>query len=174
MCRRPHGFSSLRNEEGFTLVEVLVALVLLGTLVLVVWAASFTGGRTLERISSGIHRNVELLEIDSAIRWHARRIIIPSWLAVPKSEGKRQRLSIPWLDGRQDKSLTLAAQNGALLIDDGGQPTSFPDVTEALMDVAPPVDGAGPALIVSFRCAGGTPVTVIASLGAVPFPLVGQ
>lgn len=174
MWRRPRRFSLLGNEEGFTLVEVLVALALLGTLALVVWAASFSGGRTLERISSGIHRNLELLEIDSTVRSYARRIDIPYWLAVPKLEGKSQRLSIPWLDGSQDKSLTLAAQNKALFIDDGVQPASFPDVTEALMEVAQPVDGAGPALIVSFRLAGGTPVTIIASLGAAPFPLVGQ
>jgi hypothetical protein len=150
-----------------------VALALLGTLVLVVGAASVSGGRTLEKISSGIRRNAEILRIDSTLRGCAQRIVVPYWLSGPAYEGTDRGLSISWLDGSQAKSLSLSLQNGSLVVDDGSQATSFPGVADARMEIASPDQGAAPALILTIRLEGADPFKVIASLGAVSFPVVG-
>ena len=149
-----------------------MALALLGTLVLVVWAASFSGGRALEKISSGIRRNAEILQIDSTLRDGARRILIPYWASGPTYVGTDRSLSVSWLDGSRDKSLALALQNGSLVVDDGIQAASFPDVADARIEVAPPGPGAVPALILTIRITGADPFKVVAPLGGVSFPVV--
>lgn len=149
-----------------------MALALLGTLVLVVWAASFSGGRTLEKVSSGIRRNAEILRMDSTLRGCAQRIVVPYWLSGPELEGTDRSLSISCLDGSPEKSLALALRNGSLVVDDGSQATSFPGVVDARMGVASPGQGAAPALILTIRLKDGDPFKIVASLGGASFPVV--
>ncbi len=166
-------YSRPESEEGFTLVEVLVALVLLSTLSLVVWAASFTGGRTLSKISAGISHNVELLEIDSAVRSYAQRVTLPYWLAGAKAESSDGGLSLPYLDGNPGLFLTLAFHDGMLTFGDGTQSVSFPDVQEARMEVSPPSEGAASALTLIVKIKRGPEIRIVAPLGGVPFPVAG-
>ncbi len=165
-------FSTWKSERGFTFPEVLVSLALLGALSLIVFAAFFTGDRTLRKVSAEISRNSELLEISSTLRSFAQRVCLPYWSADPAAAGVKDALSVPYVDGSKDRLLNVSFQNRTLTVGDGIQTVSFADVAEAHVELSSPAQGAAPAVLLTLRLADGDPLRIVAPLGGVPFPLV--
>ena len=161
------------NEQGFTLVEVLVALALLSTLGLFVWAAAASGEKSLRRIVDGIRRYAEILELDAVVRSYAQRVLTPYWLPAPRSEISPGSLSVSYLDGSEEAALQISFRGQTLSVGDGAHNAEFQGVQDARMEIttAPP-QGAS-ALKLTVRLGGRQPVTILAALGGRPFPLVG-
>ena len=168
--RFPWRFRRFGREDGFTQVEVLVALAVLGALSLLVWASSSAAGRTLQRVSRGTAQNAELLRLDSVLRVQAARILTPYWLPRPKTNRATAGLSLFFLDGDESSCLTLSYEQGVLRIMDGKTESRFPGIHEARMEVVP-ANGACPdSLVVAVQLDGREKVTFVAQLGGVPLP----
>jgi len=161
------------NEEGFTLVEVLVALALLSTLGLFVWAASASGEKSLRRIADGVRRSAEILELDAVVRSYAQRVLTPYWLQAPRLELSPGSLSVSYLDGSQDTALQISFGGQTLTVGDGVHRVEFKGVQDARMEITSATPQGASALKLTVRIAGPQPVTILAALGCRPFPLVG-
>jgi prepilin-type N-terminal cleavage/methylation domain-containing protein len=161
------------NEEGFTLAEVLVALALLSTLGLFVWAASASGEKSLRRIADGVRRNAEILELDAVVRSYAQRVLTPYWLQGPRSERAPGSLSVSYLDGSEDAALQISFGSQTLTVGDGVHSVEFKGVQDARMEITSATPQGASALKLTVRIGGAQAVTILAALGGRPFPLVG-
>jgi prepilin-type N-terminal cleavage/methylation domain-containing protein len=162
----------LSNDAGFTLAEVLAALVLLSTIALFLAAGFTTGGRSLRRVADGARRNAELLELDSVVRSYAQRILTPYWLRGPRFEQAPGALTISYLDGSEQASLRIFFRSGTLTVGDGINNVRFDGVEDAQMEIAPARERGAPVLRLTVHLGGPQPLIILAALGGKPFPLV--
>jgi prepilin-type N-terminal cleavage/methylation domain-containing protein len=160
------------DDAGFTLAEVLAALALLSMLALFVATGFVTGDRSLRRVSDGARRNAELLELDSVVRSYAQRVLTPYWLQGPRSSRSPGTLSISYLDGSEEAAMQISFQAGILTVGDGIENVRFEGIQDAQMEIVPARERGAQVLKLIVRLCGPQPVTVLAALGAKPFPLV--
>jgi len=147
--RRTIGPASRPGEEGFTLLETLVAMVVLSALGVGAWVAVAVAWRSVERIRAGSRAGAEVLRLDDRLRACAGRVRPPWWGGEPALEtgGGEPALEagsawrIACLDGDPGKFLILSWRDGVLSIDDGAiitRHTGFADV-----GCSPALDGTG-------------------------------
>jgi prepilin-type N-terminal cleavage/methylation domain-containing protein len=153
------------GEEGFTLLETLVALVVLSVLGIGAWTAVSVAWRSVERVHAGSRAGAEVLRLDDRLRACAGRVRPPWWGGEPVLEVVGDTWRVSCLDGDPGTVLTLSWRDGVLSIDDGGTRTrhrGFADV-----ELASARDGAGVPFGVELSCAADPlgRFTIIASFG---------
>ena len=77
--RRITRWSSRKNEQGSTILEVLVALSILSTLGIGAWHAAGVSLRQAGRLRSSLISGARTLQLDDQLRSKATRIIPPYW-----------------------------------------------------------------------------------------------
>ena len=159
--------SSRASEEGFTLLETLVAMVVLSAIGIGVWAAVTVSSQSVTRSRASGRAAAELLQIDDRLRACVSRVCAPWWSPAPTIQGGGGSWSIPYLDGAADRSLGISWKDAALLIDDGATVSRYPGFTSA--SVAPALDADrrpfGVELALEGRYLGR--VTIVARFGSV-------
>lgn len=131
MSRRWRTSSSLDGEAGFTLIEVIVALVLTGLLVAVGTEGVRIAVRATNRTLSAARFDSTELLFDGVIR-HALTGFPPAfWRRPPRltREGNTFLIDDPKMDRGYRVRLRLSAGNG-LLVSYGGTTALIPNVTE--------------------------------------------
>ena len=172
--RGPDRFSRSTNEQGFTLVEVIVALALTGTLLLVVWAAASGGMWTAGRIGAAVSRNIEMAQIDRAVRDLAQRVAVPYWAKAPRVQTTSSRMRFSFLDGDPDAWASFSFDDGSLVLDDGKSRLVFRGIETASFSFDDRPAGTSPPLEIILRIRGGKNARIVAPFGTSPFPLVGE
>ena len=103
--RRVARSSSRESEEGFTLLEVLIGMVVLSILGIGVWAAVTVSFQGVARLRAGALASTQVLQIDDRLRGCAGRVRAPWWTAPPTPAADRASWRIPYLDGDPGKAL---------------------------------------------------------------------
>ena len=175
LVRRRHPrLSSSATDQGFTFVEVLVAVALLSTLCLFIWEASARGGTTVGSLITGVRRNGQLVELDAALRSYTQRVVTPYWLSGSVTQQSPEGLTVSYLDGNQKNALRISFHDHALIVSDGVQSLVVDGVQDASADIATPPSNPVPVLVLTVRFKGREPTRIIAGLGGRAFPVVRQ
>jgi type II secretory pathway pseudopilin PulG len=166
--RRPR-----RNEGGFSVLELMVALLLFSALGIAVWSG-LAGGQNLVsrsiRTAAGTSR---LLQMESYLRREAALVQTPFWAPGPGAERAAGNLRVPWLNGNPAQTLQLSWGEGRLQVSAGeGEPGAlfgpFASVDCAVYSDGP--DGSS-GLKVSVVVGAGDrePLLILAPFGGSPF-----
>ncbi len=101
--------SFLFQSDGFTIVEVLVAVAVTSILGMGLWFALSHAGRLLGKASK-VHRNSrQVLFLDDAVRREVGRVRIPFWEGMSPFDGHDQSktLVLPFVDGKRNRELRI-------------------------------------------------------------------
>jgi prepilin-type N-terminal cleavage/methylation domain-containing protein len=139
--RRTARSSSRPGEEGFTLLEVLVGMVVLSLLGIGAWTAVSVAWRSVERFRAGSRAGAAVLQLDDRLRACAARVRPPWWGGEPGLSAAGDAWRISCLDGDPDRALTLSCQDGVLAIDDGQLVARYHGFTD--VDLSPARDPTG-------------------------------
>jgi prepilin-type N-terminal cleavage/methylation domain-containing protein len=130
------------GEEGFTLLEVLVGLVIISLLGVGMWTAVAVAWRSVERFRESARTGSLVLELDDRFRSCAARVRPPWWGGEPELRADGHATwRISCLDGDPGKTLTLSWRNGVLAIDDGERIARYRGFTD--VDLSPARDDTG-------------------------------
>jgi hypothetical protein len=169
---RLRGRSTRPHDEGFTTVEILVSIALLGVLLLVVWSAVSSGMRVVSRITVRIFRNNELMRLDTTIRDSVERIHTPYWAKGIRTEDAVGSVRVYDLDGLPDSALIVQNEDSGLSIGDGKNKALFSTTKATQIEVKKTNDSGSMALEVEAKLGGAEDVSIVAPLPTVPFPLI--
>ncbi len=162
-----------RNEEGFSVLELMVALLLFSALGVAVWAG-LAGGQNLVsrsiRTAAGTSR---LLQMELQLRRTAALVRTPFWLPGPGAQEAAGSLRVPWLNGDPAQALQLSWGEGRLQVRTlEGEPGAvfgpFASVQCGVYSAGP--DGASGLKVSVVVEAGDTqPLVILAPFGGSPF-----
>jgi type II secretory pathway pseudopilin PulG len=114
--------SSTRAEEGFTLLETMVALLCFTVLIFALWALIGQSTGSFFRSTAAARAAAQASLADRGIRRAAARIEAPFWIrpeGLVSDEGVGG-LSVSYLDGQSSKRLKISFSKGEILIDADG------------------------------------------------------
>jgi len=165
--RRATRCSSRGSDGGFTLLETLVAMVVLSALGIGVWAAVTVSTQSITRSRASGRAAVQVLQIDDRLRACVSRVRAPWWFPAPAIEGSDGSWQLPYLDGDPGKSLAISWKEAVLSIDDGATLSRYPGFTSARLTPALDADGKpyGVELALEGRYVGR--VSIVARFGSV-------
>ena len=139
--RRAARLSSREGEEGSTLLEVLVAMVVLSALGVGVWAAVTVSMQSVTRSRAGGLAATQVLQIDDRLRACVDRVRAPWWMPTPSIEAGEGSWRVPFLDGDPAKALVVSWAAQVLTIDDGSTASRYGGFTSARLAPALGADG---------------------------------
>lgn len=109
--------NSSRNDDGFTLIETMVSLVVLLLIGVVVWQGIAHTGRLFGKITSNLFSSVRTLHMDRHIREQTGRIDAPYWMKrLQVREKGANSIAIPYLKGNFDSLLYFAFEDQYLVV----------------------------------------------------------
>ncbi len=167
------------SEAGFSLIEVMVALVLLSALGTAVWAGLLGAQGLVRRTIREASGTARMLQLDTYLRQTALRVRTPFWASTPGAEVSSDRLRIPWLDGDPGDAMLIERHEGRLVIgtEKSGQRLSFGPFDTADFGLQTDPSGRPAGVLVSVLAVGakGDPVLILAPFGGRPLaPLEGR
>jgi prepilin-type N-terminal cleavage/methylation domain-containing protein len=139
--RRIRQFFSRANDDGFTLLEVLVGMAILSLLGIGVWSAITVSFRSAERVHASALASAQMLQIDDRLRECAARVRAPWWIGPPAIQAAENTWRIAFLDGTPDKELVISWDGHVLLINDGTYVSRYPGYSSAQLSAAQDAEG---------------------------------
>lgn len=119
--------SAARDDAGFTLVETLVAIAVLSVIGAALWTGFFSSTVGLERGMEAVRESGTALLVQELLSRELSRIRVPFWEREPDGfTGEADALTMPFADGEADAVLVLRAEEGALVLDRGGETVRIP------------------------------------------------
>jgi prepilin-type N-terminal cleavage/methylation domain-containing protein len=170
--------ASSKNEQGFTFVEVMVALLIISLIGVVVWQGSVRSGRLLDRISRESLITLKLMRTESALRDAVAEIRIPFWVSEAVIEESDGELVIPFYEGSADALLVVKCEDGSIVIGtrSGGEGTmeksaTFGPFAGTAVELARDNDDRPFGIRFTLRVQDGSfePVEITARFGSNPF-----
>jgi prepilin-type N-terminal cleavage/methylation domain-containing protein len=168
------------GEDGFTLVELMVAVAVTALIGLVVWQGAVRAQKTMDRMFVRSGTTIRTLRLERFLREHTGRVRIPYWIGSlePLVDGGAGTVEIPFYAGEADLFLVVKQSDASLLIGvRGGEAKElstvhqFDGISEILFDVVE--NDAGELLGVRYEVfrAGNNdqPVVITAGFGSNPF-----
>jgi len=158
-----------RNEQGSTILEVLIALVILTTLGMVTWHAAGVSLRLAGRLHERVRARSRLLQLDDALRGLAGRVCPPYWAPSHLIKTDENTLRVAYLDGDPAKNLILTVQKDCLVMNDQKNIVRYPGF--ASVELSPAVDREQREFGIAVRLVqeGRQPVSIIVPIGGLPF-----
>jgi prepilin-type N-terminal cleavage/methylation domain-containing protein len=105
-----------RSEDGFTFIEIMIALVIFSILGVIVWQAISHGSKLLDKISITSSKVVEVLDLDRTLRKYTAEIIIPFWIAEINIKERDNEIEIPFYKGDEHSYLCFQCKGEYLLV----------------------------------------------------------
>jgi type II secretory pathway pseudopilin PulG len=161
-------YSSGGSERGSTLLEVIVALLVLSLIGIGAWSAASVSLRTARRTHDGILTGSRLLQLDDRTRDLAGRVLTPFWMTDPEVTLDGTKMSVAYLDGDPGKSFSLEFSDGVLTLTDGDQPTRFGGFQGVEMAPALDADKHIIGVRLDLQTGPGRRTTIIARFGGTP------
>ena len=156
------------SDEGATMVEVLVALVLLALLAVAVAPAVGAARRAAGVGTEVAVRTVRILQADTALRAAIRRVRPPFWLSGAEVRIREAAAVLPYYEGRADEELALELRDGWLLVTEPGrEPLRLGPYTAVTMAPLTDEDGRVSGLQLTLR-ADRAETVMVATFGSRP------
>ena len=162
----------LSEEEGFTFIEVITALALMGILLVVIWGVSSNTIGSLARLTSRIMTNVEQVRLDAVLRDEIGRVETPYWTESPKIEETKNGLHIYYLDGNPKKYVGLSFNKQALAVSADGVAHLFRGIAAAAISEHRAAASHGDYVSVVVRFDDGEQMKLEVPFGGFPFPVI--
>ncbi len=165
-----NGFPS--SDAGFSVLEVMVALLLLSALGVAVWAGLVGGQNLAGRAIRSASGTARLLQMEMHLRRTAAQVRTPYWAPGPGAEATADGLRIPWLNGRAEEALVLDWSEDRLGVRTGPSEPGivfgpFAEV-ECEVYVGGPSQAAGLRVSVLAEAGDGEPLVIEAPFGGSP------
>jgi hypothetical protein len=157
---------SRKNERGTTILEILVALLILSSLGIGAWHAAGVTLKMAGRIRSSLTAGARLLQLDDQVRSAARRIRPPFWAPGKLVEVTDTTVTVPYLDGKREKSISITFRDGILTVDDGTHTVPYTGFAKAVFEAE--TDGQNENGIALRLEEGGKPIVIDARFGGTP------
>jgi hypothetical protein len=148
-------------------LEVLAALLILSLLGIGAWNAVSVSLRLVTRIHDKVLASVRLLELDDRIRDLAGRVRAPFW-APDHAAIMADGVTVPYLDGNPDKSLSLSFRDGKLVVGDGEIISRYIDFMIADFSMAVDSQNMIFGITVALEEKDGERVSITARFGSTP------
>ena len=171
-------FSFLRNDDGFTLFEIMIALVIISVLGVVIWQGFTRGSALIEKISLNSLETINVIHIENSIRRITGEVQIPFWVAELLIEENNDMLTIPYYEGEKDRTLTVNFENNSLVFhinntedDNPVDVQSFGPFSEVDFSLAKNETGEifGIKYVLKHQKKSFDTITIIAGFGSNPF-----
>jgi type II secretory pathway pseudopilin PulG len=156
------------SERGSTLLEVIIAILILSLIGIGAWSAASVSLRTARRTHDGILTGSRLLALDDRTRDLAGRVLTPYWMADPEVTLDGSKMSVAYLDGDPGKSFGLEFTNGVLTLTDGDQFTRFAGFQSVEMTPALDADKHIIGVRLDLQSGPGRRTAIIARFGGTP------
>ena len=166
---------TIRNERGFTFVEILVSLVIISFIGMILFTGASRAQTVLKNISEMSITNNRLLQYTNYLRSSAAQVKVPFWIREISFVEKEDSLEIPYFRGEKDSYLVIGRTDHFLTIDSRNSPVERPLQTFGpfhSINFHPMVDENGSTssikTIVELDDGPKTQITVIARFGTFP------
>lgn len=121
----PHYFKKVNKENGFTLLETLIALIVISLIGISVFTLFsqvliFTG-----KIKNINRWNKEIIKLERIVRSCVSRIEVPFWIDTIKVRKDNNSVIIPFWKGDKNSFLKIDITDGFLTITSPGSSTAF-------------------------------------------------
>ncbi len=166
--RRTMRRSSEGSERGSTLLEVIIALLILSLIGIGAWSAASVSLRTARRTHDGILEGSRLLRLDDCIRDLAGRVLTPYWMPDPDVRLDGGRMSVAYLDGDPGKSFGLEFAQGVLTVEGGERPSRFTGFQNVELSPALDADKRIYGVRLDIQTGRGRHTMIIARFGGAP------
>jgi len=169
MRRSPSTWRCPREtERGSTLVEVAVTLAVLALLFSAAMPLVSLCYRTLSGALELAADASRAARFEASLRAAAERVRIPHWWNDLELEaGVDDALSLPYLDGRAGKALTLRHESGTLLCGAGPEVAASLACGDARVSAVRDADGRIVGIRIAASLRDARSIVVLAALGAV-------
>ncbi len=166
--RRSRGLFSGGNENGWTILEILVALFVVSSLGICAWQAVGVSLRLSARLQDAMLAGSRLIQLDDRIRGFAARVLPPYWAPDNIVEIRDGTVRVPYLDGDPSKDFTMSFLKGVLVVGDGVSATQYLDFP--MVTFSPAGDKGDRSYGIQMEVSGndGKAVVIFARFGGVP------
>ncbi|MBN2534025.1 MAG: prepilin-type N-terminal cleavage/methylation domain-containing protein [Spirochaetales bacterium] len=104
---RYHGFLSKKKHDGFTLMEVLVAMTIMSILGFTVWMGFAVAVNLIHAVPQTIELMQEFIALDSILREHISRVKPPFWLPELDYYIDSTTVTFPYYEGEEEQYLQI-------------------------------------------------------------------
>lgn len=132
-CR---GFLPLKNEDGFTLIEVLIALTILSGLSFLLVSLVSRSSSSIDKTFNLGRRNMLTLRIDDALREEFCKVRPPYWLSEIPYTIQENGISFSYYNGDPDASLIVFHEDNDLVIERDGEKIFFRGIADVEFDIS--------------------------------------
>ncbi len=108
--------SLIKNEDGFTLIEVMLALTIVSLLGIMIWQGLTKTGKLIEKIYFSSSTTLKIMEMEKYLRRMSGKIVVPFWVSEITIEEGNNVLTIPFYEGNSNSNLFLKFENNYLVI----------------------------------------------------------
>jgi Tfp pilus assembly protein PilV len=164
---------SRASEDGSTILEVMVALLVLSLLGMGAWNAAAVSLRQAGRIQKKVRENAGLLQMDEMLRGMAVRIRAPFWAGEHSLEITDGEAAVPFMDADPEKRLILSFRQNVFSISDGETTVPYPGYTSASFSEARDKDDRICGVTVELAAGDGEGISITARFGSMPLAEAG-
>ncbi len=164
---------SRASENGSTILEVMVALLVLSLLGMGAWNAAAVTLRHAALMHKRVRENAGLLQMDEMLRGMAVRIRAPFWAGEHALEIKDGEAAVPYMDADPAKRLILSFRQNVFSIGDGETTVPYPGYTGASFSEARDNNDRICGVTVELEAGDGERVSITARFGSMPLAEAG-
>ena len=103
-----------KKDEGFTYIELLIAIIIMSLVLIGVSQGLLTGNRVLEKTTVSSSTSGSILQLDTLIRKNVSRIYFPFWWGDINITESADNIEIPFYEGNENTFLIFGFENNYL------------------------------------------------------------
>jgi prepilin-type N-terminal cleavage/methylation domain-containing protein len=173
---RNNNSCSKKNDDGFSIIEVVVSLALFSLLGIALGSAAVQSIRALEYVNKDLLFTSSIAIAENYLRKNVAEVRFPFWLSQIPSLEEGDSLSLPYYQGDGNKFLDIKFENSVLTISivskNDSEPTvrTFPQFARVTWELASDEESGTFGIIFSLVPAGSpeTTIQVATRFGSLP------
>jgi prepilin-type N-terminal cleavage/methylation domain-containing protein len=112
--RKRCGF--IRNENGFTYIEMMVALIIVSLVGVIIWQGIANAGKLLDKITVHSSSTVKLMQMEESMRRLIGKVRYPFWVNELEIVDRDDEITIPYYEGKSNTLLVVKYEDEHVII----------------------------------------------------------